>query len=360
MPTRTKEELNQIFANVEQLLPINRQMLEYIRERCNNWHDNQMIGDVFLKMAPIFRMYNSYGNNYDTAVEVLDRCMQDPLFSSAIDGIAAKADAISLENLLITPVQRIPRYNLLLRDLLAKTPEDHPDYRNLIDAMAAFENVTQYLDKNFDELAKAAKFHQMASRKGADKLMQAHRVLKAEGVVALKAVNKINSKNDKSGIKGITKLGRVQQNVRDIKLQIWLFNDVIVTLKTSKSKKTDVASTEYNWPLSLVWLKEEDDDETNDPKFPHSFQLVGPRKTYILKFAELAEKKKWWTDIVEARKSNLNEEIAPDEVRRKGRYDFPKEGGMYDGWWSFGRIHGEGTFKFFNNSYSGQWNYNCK
>ena len=35
---------------------------------------------------------------------------------------------------LITPVQRIPRYILLLKDIIKKTPEDHPDYPQLVQA----------------------------------------------------------------------------------------------------------------------------------------------------------------------------------------------------------------------------------
>lgn len=33
------------------------------------------------------------------------------------------------------PVQRIPRYNLLLRDLIRQTKPDHPDYNNIQEAL---------------------------------------------------------------------------------------------------------------------------------------------------------------------------------------------------------------------------------
>ena len=35
---------------------------------------------------------------------------------------------------LIAPVERIPRYVLLLKDIIKKTPEDHPDYSQLVQA----------------------------------------------------------------------------------------------------------------------------------------------------------------------------------------------------------------------------------
>lgn len=46
-------------------------------------------------------------------------------------------NAWNLESLLIKPVQRILKYPLLLTQLLACTPKDHPDFNNL--AMAAKE-----------------------------------------------------------------------------------------------------------------------------------------------------------------------------------------------------------------------------
>ena len=36
-----------------------------------------------------------------------------------------------IRSFLITPIQRIPRYKLLLDDLKKHTPEKHPDYKDL-------------------------------------------------------------------------------------------------------------------------------------------------------------------------------------------------------------------------------------
>lgn len=38
---------------------------------------------------------------------------------------------LDLESLLILPVQRIPRYIMLLKDLYRHTPPAHPDYEHL-------------------------------------------------------------------------------------------------------------------------------------------------------------------------------------------------------------------------------------
>ena len=39
---------------------------------------------------------------------------------------------LDLEGFLVKPVQRLPKYILLLKDLLKYTPKDHPDYGNIL------------------------------------------------------------------------------------------------------------------------------------------------------------------------------------------------------------------------------------
>ena len=73
-----------------------------------------------------------------------------------------------MANLLIQPIQRIPRYNLLLRDLLEKTDATHPDYNHLKVALATLEGVMEYLDKNITEIENIEKMLKFSSVKGAD------------------------------------------------------------------------------------------------------------------------------------------------------------------------------------------------
>jgi hypothetical protein len=47
---------------------------------------------------------------------------------------------------LILPVQRIPRYELLLGELLKLTPKFHVDYDNLSKARAAFASLGEYMN----------------------------------------------------------------------------------------------------------------------------------------------------------------------------------------------------------------------
>jgi hypothetical protein len=52
-----------------------------------------------------------------------------------------------LHHLLITPIQRIPRYNLLLSDLVKQTEDSHPDYTNLTAALQETLKVAEHLNE---------------------------------------------------------------------------------------------------------------------------------------------------------------------------------------------------------------------
>ena len=77
----------------------------------------------------------------------------------------------ALEGLLIQPIQRIPRYILLLNELERKTPDNHPDKENLKRASDELDRVLTYLDKDITSHEFREKFLNMGTKvKGAEVL----------------------------------------------------------------------------------------------------------------------------------------------------------------------------------------------
>ena len=170
--------------------------------------------------------------------------------------------------------------------------------------------------------------------------------------------------HDNSQVGTFAKKFKAKGLFKEVKITVWLFNDVLAHLLSSKSKKkTNVASTKYTWPLELVWVKDIPEIETSDTKMPYSFLLVGPRTTHTLRFPDPTEKKKWMKVFEDAIASCLTEENAPDakQMCRYGTYEFPdKDRGTYQGWWKFGKIHGQGIYSFYGNKFTGMFEYNQK
>ena len=68
--------------NVEELIPTNKKLFELLTPRVDNWHEEQLIGDVFLTVAPYFVIYSKYQNHYQLSLETLSKCMKNISFSS--------------------------------------------------------------------------------------------------------------------------------------------------------------------------------------------------------------------------------------------------------------------------------------
>lgn len=95
---------------------------------------------------------------------------------------------------LIMPIQRIPRYNLLLLDIKKHTWEEHGDYQNLVKACEGMEEVAQYLNskkKESDNIGNMMKYGKMIVdgptiiEPGREFVMEVNAKIKGKGVVCI-------------------------------------------------------------------------------------------------------------------------------------------------------------------------------
>jgi len=75
------------------------------------------------------------------------------LFSDLIDAFEGKqqmSSMLDIASFLVMPVQRMPRYELLLRELIKYTGEEHPDHTLLLKAEARVKHILEVLNKGID------------------------------------------------------------------------------------------------------------------------------------------------------------------------------------------------------------------
>lgn len=122
-----------IFSNVEDILLVNRELLMQLKQK-------NRISDIFLNISFVLRLYSRYIANFDAARQ----CLEDARAGTPrFDELVSRPNAAgqSIESLMIMPVQRIPRYELLLRDLLrvskkmVSPDEDVEELENCIEAI---------------------------------------------------------------------------------------------------------------------------------------------------------------------------------------------------------------------------------
>ncbi len=98
------------------------------------------------------KIYADYVNKFDAAMEVYKDRIQSKTVSDFLRDCMARANTrLDLPSFLIMPVQRMPRYQLLLKELLKFTPESHVDYQNLKEAADAVTEVNVYINRKKQE-----------------------------------------------------------------------------------------------------------------------------------------------------------------------------------------------------------------
>lgn len=131
---------------------------------CTPENDVQVrVGEVMLAFAPrMERVYTTYYLNYDEASKFIKANEQNPELlgwvMACFQHCPNLTTAWNLESLLIKPVQRLLRYPLLLKELIAKTVPDHPDMPTLQQATDAISAIATRIDgaKKRQETLRAA------------------------------------------------------------------------------------------------------------------------------------------------------------------------------------------------------------
>ena len=92
-------------------------LLEQLENRCSKWANKTTIGDVFLSIMSFLRGYTGFANNFENALKTISVCKQQASFVNYLAHcVERKPECMKmwLEDHLISPIQRIPRYILLL------------------------------------------------------------------------------------------------------------------------------------------------------------------------------------------------------------------------------------------------------
>ncbi|KAF9302076.1 hypothetical protein BGZ74_005883 [Mortierella antarctica] len=108
------------------------------------------VGDIFIEIAPFLKMYSNYVKTYTSALTHINDCMnRSDRFTEFVKTTSRRPECKNLDfqSYLMLPVQRIPRYRMLLEGLLRHTPEDHPDHHKLETAFRSMEKTANFVNE---------------------------------------------------------------------------------------------------------------------------------------------------------------------------------------------------------------------
>ncbi|XP_031817323.1 rho guanine nucleotide exchange factor 17 isoform X2 [Sarcophilus harrisii] len=157
--------VDEIFNQIPELLEHHEQFLEQVQNRVQEWHTRQKVGDLLVQSFSkdiLVNIYSAYIDNFLNAKDAVRIAKEArPAFLKFLEqSMRENKEKQALSDLMIKPVQRIPRYELLVKDLLKHTPEEHPDRPFLIDAHRNIKQVAEKINKgmkNAEEVERHAR-----------------------------------------------------------------------------------------------------------------------------------------------------------------------------------------------------------
>ncbi|XP_004430600.1 PREDICTED: phosphatidylinositol 3,4,5-trisphosphate-dependent Rac exchanger 1 protein, partial [Ceratotherium simum simum] len=164
----TEENVKILFSNIEHILEVHEDFLaalEYcLHPEPQSQHE---LGNVFLKFKDKFCVYEEYCSNHEKALRLLVELNKIPtvrafLLSCMLLG-GRKTTDIPLEGYLLSPIQRICKYPLLLKELAKRTPGKHPDHPAVQSALQAMKTVCSNINETKRQMEKLEALEQLQS-----------------------------------------------------------------------------------------------------------------------------------------------------------------------------------------------------
>ncbi|KAF9956554.1 hypothetical protein BGZ72_002688 [Mortierella alpina] len=241
------------------------------------------IGDIFIEIAPFLKMYSNYVKTYTSALTHINECIsRNDRFADFLKTTAKRPECKNLDfqSYLMLPVQRIPRYRMLLESLLRHTPEDHSDHRKLQSAFKSMEHTANFVNET---IRQHEMFGEMVDLQS--KITGLAEPLVAPGRALLKRGN-------------VWKVCR-----RNVQLRvIILLSDCILWTSPSMNPLEDTLTFHRKVGLeNCTVIGVEDPDPTKN-----AFQIISPEKSSQVYVDTPKEKEAWMVAIRKATQEYLS------------------------------------------------------
>ncbi|KAJ1665887.1 hypothetical protein EV178_002733 [Coemansia sp. RSA 1646] len=179
----SESELREIFSNIEVILAFhNDHFLPAITYGISN--PDMAIGNVFLHHGAHLKLYSTYTNNHEISVKTLGSVSSRRSVSAFIQNArhdVTQIGQVGLDGHLLTPIQRLPRYRMLLTDLLSNTPVDHPDHETLYTALKELNSTIYEVNekkRTFENQSRLQKIQEKVAGSSGVPIVTPHRVFK--------------------------------------------------------------------------------------------------------------------------------------------------------------------------------------
>lgn len=161
----TKDEESTIFSTLETIAEFSQNLYNILSGVYNNnfIRYKTKIADLILNLMPYFKVYTPYFNNFEHSRQFLEKIRKNSKIAAWLNEneLKPQLENLDLASLLIKPIQRLPKYVLLFKDLKKNTEENHPDYPNIVKALEKFEQINSEFNSQMKEYLRKIKIFEL-------------------------------------------------------------------------------------------------------------------------------------------------------------------------------------------------------
>ena len=151
----SEDDIYLFFGQIHPLIEMSKRVANIFEAQCRRGAKDAEIGNLFLEKLNLVAGFVPFISSY---LEINSRfnelILSDKKFIKLNEELDKKNEPFS--SLIIMPVQRMPKYVLLIHEIFKATPEWHPDYQQLIEAEKKLKIDAQIADKSISEANRRA------------------------------------------------------------------------------------------------------------------------------------------------------------------------------------------------------------
>jgi len=161
LKTITPEQHSTLFSQIKIILNFNTNFLTNLSTAIKQ---NKSIGQEMLNFCPYFKIYREYVNNYEQASILLRKLKDRPDFTEFDEEGRARCNNLSISDLIVTPIQRVPRYPMLLKEIIKNTDNNHHDLHLLTTALEKYTALNKDINEGIKEQEKRNKVREIGEK----------------------------------------------------------------------------------------------------------------------------------------------------------------------------------------------------
>ena len=170
-PSLSHTQISAVFNNIASIHTTNVTLLAELTTAISTYDEAKtLVGPTLLRFIPFMRTYKQYAANYDNSRETWLGLLKKNSFAAKVTELFTNPErrlhGNDLFYYLIMPIQRIPRYVLLLTELIKETPKGHPDLKSLTEALADFKTLATTINTQINSSQAMQRLLEMSNSLG--------------------------------------------------------------------------------------------------------------------------------------------------------------------------------------------------